>query len=237
MRLSERIRPADEDGTTMVELLVGLAMGMIVVAGLAMLLMVTLRGNARVDARVEATDNGRVAMARIMEQLHSACAMPQHAPVQEASTGLNLVFWHQPYGKANEAGQLPIWTELKYSPTTKILTEVDKEATGGTGPSWEWGTPKSSTLFSNVSPETTGGPIFSYYKYVNGEISAAIPSSSTTTELKESAAVTTLVYVTLKTSPRSQPVTDSGVAATIQNGATLRLTPPALVEGTSLPCR
>jgi Tfp pilus assembly protein PilW len=66
--------PQDEEGTSMVEVMVGLAMGMVVLAGLAMLLIVVMRGNARISARSEASDNARVTMTRIMEELHSACA-------------------------------------------------------------------------------------------------------------------------------------------------------------------
>ena len=50
----------DERGTTMVELLVGMAMGMIVLGGLSMTIIVVLHGSARVSARVEATHNARI---------------------------------------------------------------------------------------------------------------------------------------------------------------------------------
>src|ERR1700755_3407497 len=84
----------DESGTTLVELLVGMAMGMIVLGGLTMVLIVVVRGNARVDARVEATDNARIAVVRITEELHSACTAHGAAPVQESSTANKLVFKH-----------------------------------------------------------------------------------------------------------------------------------------------
>jgi Tfp pilus assembly protein PilW len=91
MHLRRRIELRDEEGTTLVELLVGMGMGMVVLAGLAMVMIVTLHGNARVDARVEATDNARVVMTRIIEELHSACVKPMATPVKEGSTRNTLI--------------------------------------------------------------------------------------------------------------------------------------------------
>jgi hypothetical protein len=96
------VKLEDEDGTSMVELVVGMGMGMVVLTGLSILLIMTMRGNARVDARSEASDNARVAMTRIMEELHSACVSPTEPPVQSSSTPNKLVFRHGTYGGGAE---------------------------------------------------------------------------------------------------------------------------------------
>jgi hypothetical protein len=236
MRLSERIRPADEEGTTMVELLVGMAMGMVVITGLAILLIVTLRGNARVDARIEATDNGRLAMARIIEELHSACVKPSTAPIKETSTGYKLVFSHGTYGKAADPNLEGTTSAISYVVKNGVgtLVQTDLSPAGVEEP--------PRTLVSNVGPYKAAAPIFTYYKYeVKDAASERNPTliglATNETAIGLEAAYTTLVYVKFKASPKSEPVADTGASATIESGATLRLTPAALTGGASLPCR
>jgi Tfp pilus assembly protein PilW len=223
----------DERGTTMVELLVGMAMGMVVLVGLTMTIIVVLHGTARVDARVESTDNVRVAVARVMEELHSACVSPQIAPVQEKSTGNSLVFWHAAAGEATAVEPIPVKSKIAYSGGT--LTQTDYAKTGGTSPNWVFSeTGSERKLLTNVAPATGSSVVFSYYKYESGAL-----VKLTATELsKTEAEAVIVVKVALTASPKSTPVHDAGAAATVEDSATLRLTPPSFNEGASaLPCQ
>jgi hypothetical protein len=223
----------DERGTTMIELLVGMAMGMIVLVGLSMMIIATLHGNARVDARVEATDNARVTMTRIMEELHSACVSPQIAPVQEKSTGSSLIFWHAAAGETTAVEPLPVKSKIAYGEGT--LTQTDYAQTAGTSPNWIFATTGSERrLLTNVGPVTGSNSVFSYYKYESGGL-----VKLTATELsKAEADAVIVVKVALTASPKSTPVHDAGAAATVEDSATLRLTPPSFNEGASaLPCQ
>jgi hypothetical protein len=240
--LSDRLPdPGNEEGTSMVELLVGMAMGMVVLAGLSMLLIVVMHGNARVDARVEASDNARLAMTRIMEELHSACAVQQLAPVQEKSTIQNLIFIHDPYGAASTPNQLPVMSQITYSPTKRTLSEADKKAEAVSGLGWKWPTAwePPRILASSISPANSNQSIFNYYRYTAGALAEKTPLSAPVPGgLSEvNARATILVNVAFKASPRNEPVADSGAATTIQNSATFRLTPPSYYNlEEALPC-
>ena len=85
--MTNRIEIADERGTTLVELLVALMTGMVIIFALTMVIITTMHGTSRVNARVDATQRARIVMTRLIEQLHSACVAPQIAPVREDSTG------------------------------------------------------------------------------------------------------------------------------------------------------
>jgi Tfp pilus assembly protein PilW len=217
----------DESGTTIVELLVGMAMGMIVLAGLSMVLIVVLHGNARVDARIEATDNARIAVTRIMEELHSACTAHGVAPIEETSNANKLVFDHAAGAEA-AAEVSPEKTEsvITYNPGTETLTQTDRTA----------GRPEPPrTLLSDVAPATGTPGIFTYSEYVGGEELEPLPATATG-QIGLRANNVILVGVALTASPRSSAVADSGAAATVQNSATLRLTPPSSSGTEAKPC-
>lgn len=225
---------SDERGTTIVELLVGMAMGMIVLVGLSMTIITVLHGNARVDARVEATDNARIAVTRIMEELHSACVSPQIAPVQKKSSGTSLIFWHAAAGESGKVQPIPVKSRITYG--NGSLTQTDYKKTGGTSPNWEFeaeeiGKGAQRTILTNVAPPPGSTSVFTYYTYENGGL-----VKLTAPELSETQAKATIVVnVALTASPKSSPVADKGSAATVQDSATLRLTPPSFNQGASAP--
>jgi hypothetical protein len=231
----DEIRLGDEEGTTMVELLVGLAMGMVVMVGLTTMLIVVLHGNARVDARVEATDNARIAITRIMEELHSACTTHEIVPVKVGSTGTVLAFSHAGSTSGKEAFEPePVESVLTYSPT-QTLTQVDYKKIGGTAlaPIFEEhkaGNGVSRILLTKVSPGGPNGELFSYYSYgANGPARVSTITAQTTPSV-------ILVNVALTAGPRSTPVADAGAAATVKDSATLRLTPPSSTGTDAQPC-
>jgi hypothetical protein len=226
MHLIETPPLSAEDGTSMVELVVGMAMGMIVLAGLSFLLIITLRGNARVDARVEASDNARVAMTRIIEELHSACVTPATAPIQFGSETNKLIFTRGTYGQAAAASQAPITTTITYVPKDGTLREVS-EAGGKKEP--------ERILLSHVSLPTNPQSNGRIFQYANNTIQAG-PFTETVLTAAH-AQETILVSVAFKAGPRSAPVSDTGSATEIENSATLRLTPPVFEEGkVAKPC-
>jgi hypothetical protein len=209
-----------EDGTSMVEVMVGLAMGMVVLAGLAMLLIVTMRGNARISARSEASDNARVAMTRIIEELHSACVQPATAPVLSGSKGTELIFNRGTAVSAVNGNQPAIETKIWYVET------------GGEGVLKEKsGTSPERILLSDVSPPKEG----TIFEYENPTSPFATPTGALTLGTTN-AAKTIVVRVAFTASPRNEPVADAGAATEIENSATLRLTPPTYRGETARPC-
>lgn len=233
----------DESGTTMVELLVGMAMGMVVMVGLTMMIILVLHGTSRVDARVEATDNARVAVTGVMEELHSACISPQIAPIRTGSTGTELIFWHAAAGEAGAVAPIPVKSKIAYSDGTGTgtLTQTDYAQVGGTSPNWTFegeegnhGTGSTRTLLTNVAPPPGSTNVFTYYKYEGGEAKKITAGTLGVGE----AAETITVNLALTASPRSTPVADAGSAATVKDSATLRLTPPSFeATASALPCQ
>jgi hypothetical protein len=222
MPLRRRIQLRDEDGTTLVELVVGMGMGMVVLAGLSMVLIVTLHGNARVDARVEATDNARVVMTRIIEELHSACVTQVTAPVRTGSTKEKLIFTHGTYGSTTTttATESPTLSEITYTPGSETLTQTDEPS-------------ESRILLSHVSPISEAEPVFSYWRYDNGS-----PGKLPGVVLNEKEAdETILVKIAFEAHPKSEPASDAGAATAVRNSATLRLTPPEYNATTVQPCQ
>lgn len=202
----------------MVELLVGMAMGMIVLVGLSMVIISTLHGTARVSARVEATQNARLTMTKIIEQLHSACASPRLIPIKEGSTPTKLVFLHAESG-----------TQSLAAPP---LVESTIALEGGT--LWETEGGVQRQLLKNVGPGE-GSAVFTYYNFEQGHLGtsplAALPS------LEARAAETVYIRVALNAEPRVNSTGDAGADATVKDSATLRPTPPFYNTQNALPCQ
>jgi hypothetical protein len=229
-----RLPPAaDERGTTLVELMVGLGAGLVILSTLTMVIMVTLHGSAKVSARVDATQRARFVLTRIMEELHSACVTPKIAPVLSDSTGTSLSFIHSEGNQGNQVAPNPTHTVISLA--SGVLSQTDYVATGGVAPNWTYSTtPSTRKLLTGVSPVAPSSSIFSYFEYKNG----ALSGTPQTTPLGTGAGSTIEVRVAFTASPGSTPVTDKGATASIQDSAVLRLTPPSYAEGTvSLPCQ
>ncbi len=220
----------DESGTTLVELMVAIMTGLVILSALTMVILTTMHASARVTARVEATQRARIALVRLMEELHSACVTPELAPVQPGSEGNSLRFVHQ---TGSEVQPTPVYSVVTYSDGT--LSQQDYEVTG-TAPKWAQGAAIGSprTLLTHVSPTPPADSIFSYYRYTSGTIS----DTAQKTPLEETEAELTVeVRAALTAAPENAPVSDAGASAAIQNSATLRLTPPSFNEGSpSKPC-
>jgi hypothetical protein len=231
---------SDERGTTIIELVVGMAMGMIVLVGLSLTIITVLHGTSRVDARVEATDNARTIVTRITEELHSACISPQIAPVRSGSTGTELIFWRAAAGESNAVQPIPVKTKIVYN-NSGTLTQTDYAKIGGTSPGWIFegeegnkGTGTSRILLTKVAPVAGSTGVFTYQRYEGGE---AKKINVATLGVGE-AAETVTVKIALTASPKSNPVADRKSAATVSDSATLRLTPPSFeTTASALPCQ
>lgn len=223
----------DETGTTLIELMVALMTGLVILSALTMVIITTVHGTARVDARVEATQRARLTLSKLMEELHSACVVPEIAPVKEASEGNMLRFVHQ---TGSDVSPTPVLSVVSFSAGT--LTQSDYATNGGTAPNWTFNetTPVSTTtLLTKVTPTPPSSSIFSYYRYSGGTIS----ESPQATPLSEGeAALTVEVRAALTAAPEHPGATDAGAGASVQNSATLRLTPPSFNEGSpARPCQ
>ncbi len=223
----------DERGMTLVELLVATAAGVVVMFGVTMAVIVTLRESDRITSHVHANQNARLAMSKIMDELHSACVAPLLAPVQGTSTATTLAFWHQ-----TGAAVAPTPIESRISLVGTTLTQSDYAATGGAAPKWTFATSAFATtqLMTNISQISAGVPLFRYYGYSEGQVSATPFASSPS--LSANSTKTIKVSVAFKAAPVNTPIVDAKAPTEIQNSALLRLTAPSYAASSSnSPCQ
>lgn len=223
--LRSRLEGLDgERGTTLVELLVATIAGVVVMMGLSMLIVVVLHGTARVNARVDATQRGRIAMTRIIEQLHNSCTAPKATPILEGSTGTTLKFTHAVGAQTTAVAPTPTTTELIYSAGT--LTQKDTLS----------GNTTTTTLLTSVAPIAPRTSVFRYFRTVNDASTEIVPGTSglSATQIVE----VIEIRVGFSASPGTTPIADAGSATSIEDGAILRLTPPSYNEkATAPPCQ
>ena len=131
--MRRRPRHRDERGTTLIELLVALAAGIVVLAALT-------HGHHRHPARDQPGQRPRrrhPARAhhphKMIEELHSACIAPQIAPVQRRQHR-HLAQLHPP----DRLGGRPHPGPQHVSLTGSTLSQSDYAVTGGTAPNWNF---------------------------------------------------------------------------------------------------
>lgn len=223
----------DERGSTLIEMVVTIGAGMVVFLALSTVIIVSLRETGRASARVDAVQRARTTLARVVDQLHSACITPQIAPVREGSSETSLSFVHQ---TGSAVSPTPLLSTI--SLTGGTLSQSDYTWTGGAVPAeWTFNSTPSSTrqLMTKVTPTAPSSAIFSYYSYTNGQVSAtplAVPLNA------ENAARTVQVKIALTVAPLSTPVKDAAASASVQSSAVLRLTPASFNTNViNLPCQ
>jgi Tfp pilus assembly protein PilW len=190
----------EQRGLTLIELLVSMTAGVVVIAGVTVILAVSLRQNTRITDGVQADRVGRTALNQIVDELHSSCTGFGSSSIQAPST--------TPTSPLTATGPLSLWFLTAYgNPTSgeaaiKGVTEHDlvwtSTGTSNTGQAlgkltdYSWnGTgepPNSAWTFNGVLSPTTANAtrvvatnvipaapstLFSYYKYDTTSTDAA----------------------------------------------------------------
>ncbi|HUO74461.1 MAG TPA: type II secretion system protein [Solirubrobacteraceae bacterium] len=161
----------DEQGFSLVELMVAVAAGIVVMAALFTILQVTLLQTSRTMTKVSATQRARTALETIENELHSACIASQETPIQGGASGSqqsddnNLVFVSQ-YGAA--LTPVPIEHKITFDSTSGTLKEYTYSVSGTNPSNWVFSsTPTSSAgkvLLTNVQASGTTAA-FQYFAY------------------------------------------------------------------------
>lgn len=230
--LRRRLHLAEERGTTLVELLIGTSLGLVVLSALTMLMIVSMHASARVSDRVHATQNARLSMTKIIEQLHSACVTPKIAPIQAGSSGTVLKFSHALQSEGSSATAKTIFSTVALDGNK--LVQTDYPSLGGTPPVPSETAIGTQTLASNVTPTPPSSKVFTYYRYSLGQLEEIKQQELGTTDANS----VIQVKVAFTGFPPGTPTNDGGVGASVQNSAMLRLTPPSFQEAAgSPPCQ
>jgi hypothetical protein len=222
---------ADERGITIVELLVGMLIGITVLGGIVTLVTVTARSSGRISERVAADQIARPMMTRIMNELHSTCVSPGLAPILPGSDGNSVSFIH---GTGSAVAPTPVKRTIGLN--GDVLTDATYPRTGGVAPNWTFASSPSETykLLENVG--TIGStPTFSYYAYEDGVIDTdALPTPLS----DDDAARTVEVAVAIAVSPsRSATSEEEGAPVELADSAFVRFSPSNEdTEEAGLPC-
>lgn len=177
-----RIRLADESGFTLIEMLIGIATGIVISLAAFGLIDVSLRLSAQVNDRADASDAATAALQTIEAELQSACTgvsvstggssdvYPVQGPTSvtgasttPGSSSTELTFIDSPSGAASPT---PVLHDIVYSSTAHTLTDSTYPATQASGAYTGFTASGSSSflLASNIQP-TGSTPMFQYYAY------------------------------------------------------------------------
>jgi type II secretory pathway pseudopilin PulG len=213
------VTPGSEGGFTLIELLVSMLTATIVFGAVLGLLEFAVRQQSRTTDRVQADQIGRLAMNKVMDELHSSCTgfgataiqAPSTTPASPlASTGALNLWFLSAYGNAtSEQAVLSGVTEhdIRWSSTGTsntgealgTLTDYAFASTGGSAPNWTFpaltiANAKATRLAPSVIPPKISGvsTIFQYYKYKSNGQPVALSAAElpTATSNKEVAKVT-----------------------------------------------
>lgn len=219
-----RARLRDESGVTLMEMLVGMIVGIVVLGGIVTMMTTTSRSSGRITERVVVNQQARPMMQRIMDRLHSTCVTPGLAPVQAGSSSSEITFLHR---AGSEVNPVPELRRISFS--GGALTERVYAPTSSTPPWTHAATPSSNFVLldgvenADVTGSGTVVPIFQYRRYLNGTIS---PTPLPTPLSEADAARTVLVDVAFALRPsQSQTSDEDGAPVVLSSSALLRFSP------------
>lgn len=217
-----------EGGATLVETLVAISAGVIVIFAAGAVLVISLHQNSRIVDRVSADQRGRVAMEKIVSELHSSCVAVSTVPILKESDGKSLQLISQTGSQVSFATV----AKHKISLSGTTLTDALYRSNGGVAPNWTFPSTATSTqtLLTGVT-QTGATPMFRYFKYENGVLSAtelATPLTEASTKL------TAAVTIGFTAAPATAN-TGKGRSIEFANTVLLRFD-PASSTGLNSPC-
>jgi hypothetical protein len=199
---------------------------------------------------VQANQLGRVAMTRIVDELHSSCLASNFAPIQANSSGTELIFKNAysseaviPNAKeAKTAGTGVFEHQIVWNKTAGTITDFTYKSTSGEGAEAVF--PKLETrnaepvkgvlLASNITESENSAkvkvPVFQYYEYAKESESSATTPLGTLTGLSSpltaaSAAEAASVLISFRQIPSDKKI-EHDQFADFSNQATLALSAP-----------
>jgi Tfp pilus assembly protein PilW len=193
---------SDQRGFTLIETLVAMVSGLVVMGALFAILEVSLHQSTRQADLAQATQLGRIAMTKVVDELHSTCLSSEFRPVQEKSTASKLIFVNAYSKEAEITGAA---TRAAGARKDEILWEetaakqgklIDKTylSTAGSAPSFTFAGPSPSyttVIAEKIMHAEEGGkevPFFRYYQYAEKASTGTSTESTTLTEFTPAAA-------------------------------------------------
>jgi Tfp pilus assembly protein PilW len=244
----------DENGFTLIEMLVAMLSATIIMIAMIGLLVFTTNQASRISERVQADRIGRTAMTRITDELHSSCTGfgtdaiqgPSSTPTAplEATGALNLWFISA-YGSpsSKEAVQTTVYEhDIRWESTgtssggEKLGTLWDDrfESKSGTGPgtsAGKWEFPalektkaKATILAKNVIPMSVSGTSTIFQYYTLSSETGAYKLLTEKISAEATANTITKVTISFKQAPEGGE-TKLGRTVPFNDAVVLRLNP------------
>jgi prepilin-type N-terminal cleavage/methylation domain-containing protein len=236
-----------ERGFTLIELLVAISLGIIITLAAFSLLDFTTRDVSRITSRAQVDQTGRVALEKLMLQLHSACVARTINPIQPKSSSTVLRFISE--SSPLNANKEPVSSlssvrlrEITYTPasgkTEGTITEKSWPSTG-ISPEYKFNEKEAPTerkLLTGVSQTEVSKeslPIFRYYRYYKeGDAGVKLGQLNPTAvavplkEEKESELIAQVtVSFTLTPEGQESAFAKGDRAVALEDSAVLRLSP------------
>lgn len=232
-----RPRLRNEDGITLMEVLMAATIGVILSLALFAFLDTTSRSSEQTAARIDAAKLGRPVMASIMDRLRSTCVAPDIIPIQPGSKGDRLIFLNQ---TGSGVTLTPDRRLIQYNPPASgepgNLSESVYRSIGGTAPNWTFASTPIWTRLLIEPAQGIGGSntVFTYYAYgTNGSVAPLTPPSTGLSA--DDAARVVQVRVAFEVPARTG---DPEQVTTFDDVALFRFSPPAADASTeNLPCQ
>lgn len=164
---------AAADGFTLIELLVSIVAGVVLVLAILAALDASVRQSQAATDRVEATQNGRIGMEKLLQELNSSCVWSTVPTVQAGSDGSHIWFL-----TAFSSTPLPnpVLHEVWLAPggmledASYALTSPQTAPAGWTTSAFNATPASTRTLATNVSYISGTSSIFQYYQYISGHL-------------------------------------------------------------------
>jgi prepilin-type N-terminal cleavage/methylation domain-containing protein len=238
--LTARLR--DERGFTLVEVMIALVIGLVVSSATLAIVIISVHLSSNYTDRVDANQQGRLAMEKITQALNSSCVTPNQPPVLSGSSSTSLTF----YSALNDTpGPVPslITVTTAGTPTQAAPLTMTTTVLTGTPPNWVPFTPlqvQVFTLASWAAESVSAGsptPIFQYYGYGSGGTISPTAFVLTGGVLSTAqAAATAEVQISYQVLP-SDDWNATGRPADFTDAVVFRLTPPSSsANAANLPC-
>ena len=253
-RAARRLR--GERGFTLIEMLVALIAGTIVSGAMAAIVIVSVHFNSNLTDRVDANQQGRVAMEKIVQALNSACVASDVPPIYASgettgtstpSDGTHIFF----VSSLTDAALInPNLYEIALTGGSLVMYTfpwASGSAPSATNPTpWAFSSSPSPaggfTLLQHVAQTVSGGttvPVFQYFGYPTGSTSGSgtisVNENAGNGTLTSGAAVSEVV-ISFSALP-SDNNTATGRATDLTNTVVLRLTPASsATTAANAPC-
>jgi Tfp pilus assembly protein PilW len=166
----KRLSLSDSRGFTLMELVVGMGLGIIVLVASFTVIDRAWYSSKRVSDREDALQRGRIALELMTRELHSMTCAGQTAPIAVAKD--DEVQFYAYMGDPTTGSTLPDLHKLTYSTSNNgTITEsvYDVTSTTTTPPTVNTTALSTRQLLTNIGQVTTSGgttlPVFSYYSF------------------------------------------------------------------------